>query len=305
MPRDPEVDKLLYGSKGPPGGTPKTGGTKIESGESPAASIPRPEQTPLTSGIEAIHDFVGAHDPLNQGEIEGGRGVAKSLAGTATGIPRAINAGIGLFDPAARQSLGAMAERVPGVKRMEQFAAEPSQSWAETAGYAGATGAQLLAGPTQLPGKFAAGQGFVRTAPSRAGTAISVPARGAAGGAATDPENPGAGAVTGALTAGLTPGLGALAQSRAGQYVANNAMRGTTALAVTSIAEAAGLPAHWLWAVGIPELIRFYHSPLGSKLGAAGERGAVKVGGALQRALPTAVGGAAGSAAGAVERNTR
>jgi hypothetical protein len=303
MPRDPEFDKLLYGDQGPPkSALPKTPTGKIESGAAPAAPAPRPEQTPLTRGIEALHDFVGARDPLNQGEIEGGRGVAKSLAGAATGVPRAINAGIGLFDPAARQSLGAMAERVPGVKRMETFAAEPSRSWAETAGYVGGTGAQLLAGPAQLPGKFAAGQGFVRAAPSRAGAAVSVPARGAAGGAATDPENPGAGAVSGAITAGLSPGLGALAQTRAGQFTAGQAARGAAFAGVEGLAHFMGVPMDWLWKIGIPELMVFYHSPVGRGLDRMGRAAAMKGGGALQRALPTAVGGAAGSAEGAVER---
>ena len=71
MPRDPEVDKLLYGDAGPPG-TSKGGGAKPSAGPS---------------------------DDQLDWQQRAGKGVAKSLAATATGIPRAINAGIGLVAP--------------------------------------------------------------------------------------------------------------------------------------------------------------------------------------------------------------
>lgn len=313
MPRDPEFDKLLYGDQAPPGAqkpksaAPTPSGT-MPTGTTPAAPMPPGTQGPITRGLEAVHSFVGAHDPLADTEREMGRGVAKSLAGTATGIPRAANAALGLIDPSMRQSLGDLAEQVPGVKRMEEFAAEPSQSWGETAGWLGGSGAQLMAGPATLPGKFIAGQGFVRGAPTvagRAGQAATNVAKGGAAGAMMNPEDPSAGAVTGAATAGLAPGLGALMGSRYGRYIANNAMRGTTAAAVTGLAAQLGMPAHWLWAVGVPELIRFYHSPLGSKLGAFGEQAATRAAGALERAAPAAVGATTGGAEGEAERKLR
>lgn len=102
-----------------------------------------------------------------------GKGMRKAVAGAVTGIPRAVNAGIGLFSPDLRETLGDLAEKVPGVKSLEDFAQQPSESWAETIGGLGASTMMAVGGAparaTQvLPGVFTTGQGFVRPAVTRA-----------------------------------------------------------------------------------------------------------------------------------------
>jgi hypothetical protein len=89
---------------------------------------------------------VPTYDELDY-QQKAGQGVAKFGAQTLTGIPRAINAGIGLASPNLREKLGDLAERIPGVKRMEAFAASPSEGGWETAGNVAATGASMLVNP--------------------------------------------------------------------------------------------------------------------------------------------------------------
>jgi hypothetical protein len=75
-----------------------------------------------------------------------GRGLTKSLAGTAVAIPRLANAGVGLFSSRWRNKLGDLAESVPGVKSLEGFADSPNKNWGESAGYWGGEGLQLFGG---------------------------------------------------------------------------------------------------------------------------------------------------------------
>jgi hypothetical protein len=89
---------------------------------------------------------VPTYDELDY-QQKAGQGVAKFGAQALTGIPRAINAGIGLAAPNLRENLGDLAERIPGVKRMEAFAASPSEGGWETAGNVAATGASMLVNP--------------------------------------------------------------------------------------------------------------------------------------------------------------
>ncbi|HEY2108093.1 MAG TPA: hypothetical protein VGH29_20010 [Candidatus Binataceae bacterium] len=262
-----------------------------------AGATPPEDQGVVTRGLEAAHEFVGAHDPLASTEQEMGRGVAKSVAGTATGIPRAANAALGLIEPSMSRSLGDLAERVPGVKRMEEFAAEPSQSWSETAGYLGGAGTQLLAGPAALPGRFVPGRGFVpATRAQQAGNVGKSVIGGAAGGAMADPENPSAGALTGAATGGLAPLAGAALKSRPAQYMAGHYGAYGLGAALTAIGEAVGIPAHYLWMAGVLPLIERYHSPTSRAIRAGTKATVGGTGTALERASPRAVGATAGEA---------
>lgn len=293
MPRDPEVDKLLYGNHPPPGA--KAPATKSPGEAGGATAEPRPQSTGATRFIEGIHDWVGAHDPLgSQNEIEGGKGVAKAVAGAATGIPRAVNAGIGLFDPNLSKTLGDYAEQVPGVKRAEEFAKEKSGSWPETFGRIGAQGAMALAGPTQLPGKFVAGN-FVRQGPTVAGAAGTL-GRGAAAGAATDPNSPGTGALLGAGTAGLGSLAGKAMQTNAGQWIAGQIARRGPYAAMGALAHMIGIPEKLLWETGIAEAVLFYHSPGGQFLDPLGQAAARRLGPALDF-NPAAAGAVAGGGA--------
>ena len=296
-----------------------------------------------------------------------GKGVAKSLAGTVTGIPRVINAGIGLASPSLRNTLGDLAEQIPGVKRMEDFAAEPSESWAETFGRLGGEGAQLLLGPGELklgeklagktlPGTFKAGEGFAAEEGARvagkaasvkpgmdipgkfvsnvgkasrgrkgfrggkpfafgraaagapfiekAGNAAEIAARGGVAGAVADPSNPGAGFALGAGTAGLAPLAGQFLRSGAGQYIAGHAPRYAAAAAVTGLGHTLGIPAHWLWTVGLPALVERWHSPVAQKIARGGKKAADYAGRALQ-VDPRVTGGLTGAGADAMKRMRR
>ena len=236
-----------------------------------------------------------------------GQGVAKNVAGIATGVPRLINKGIGLVSPGLSESLGDLAERIPGVKRAEEFAASPSEGGFETAGGALATGAELVAGPGEwklgekLASKFptptfaGGGKGFVPTPRpwvKTLGDVAESTGRGAVAGAIADPDDPGTGATIGAATGGLARPLGGLLRSEIGQMAAGHAARGTAWAAVQGLGHAIGVPAHILWAAGVPEAILFWHSPLGKMLHGGGRRAAELVGRALVKADPRIPAGA-------------
>lgn len=245
-----------------------------------------------------------------------GKGVAKSLAGTATALPKLANEGIRLASPGLADKLSDLAERVPGVHRMEEFAQEPSDNWAETAGYLGGEAGQLLMGPgelkwgAKLASKFpkavwgGPGQGFKAVARpwlERTGRSAEGVVRGGAAGAITDPQDPAAGAVGGAALGGLAPSVGALAKSQAGQWMGGVAARNVPWAALAAVADHMGVPREWLWTAGLPELLRWYHSPVGRRLTQAGRSMARAGGRGIERADPRIAGGLAGSAGEAVE----
>lgn len=293
-----------------------------------------------------------------------GKGLAKSGAGTITGIPRAINWGISFASPQLSSTLGDLAERVPGVKSMEEFAASKNETWGESLGYWGGEGAQFFgpglvakaakipkaieaakvaeeafsagkftkgAGfapegekalaegvvskePMSLPGKFSttkagpwgevAGEGFRPTAMSdleriareetaarnaklgtetvpkykspgrRVGEAVL---KGGVAGAMTDPNDPGPGALAGAATGGAVPLSGAILRSGAGQYIAGHAGRYAAASGIMAVGHALGIPAHWLWTIGLPALVERWHSPTARTIARAGQKGARKI----------------------------
>ena len=125
-----------------------------------AGGDPAPEDKPAAAATE--------EKPFNPDDYwweRSGKGMRKAVAGAVTGIPRAVNAGIGLFSPDLQETLGDLAEKVPGVKSLEDFAQQPSESWAETIGGLGASTMMAVGGApakaaTALPGVFQAGQGF-------------------------------------------------------------------------------------------------------------------------------------------------
>jgi hypothetical protein len=289
MPRDAEVDKLLYGDAGPPG-TPSKGG----GGAAP-----------------------GPSDDQLDWQQRAGKGVAKSLAGAATGIPRAINAGIGLVSPEAQEKLGNLGEQIPGVKRMEAFAAEPSTSWAETAGNLAGTGATMLAGPGELeigsklasmfPKATFAGRGMGFVAKQRPwvrnlGQAAEYTGRGALAGAETDPNDPGAGAALGAATGGLTPAAGRALRSKMGRWMGEQIARHGPVAAMNAVAYHMGVPSHLLWESGFAQAFLWHHAPWGGPLGEYGRRGARGLGQLMMRSDPRIPGAAAGSLEDLVEQ---
>ena len=212
-----------------------------------------------------------------------------------------------------------MAERIPGVKRMEEFAAEPSTSWAETAGNFAGEGAQLLAGPgelkwgaklaSQFPKATYGGQTlgfFAKQRPwvKAIGTGAEYAGRGAAAGAMSDPEDPGAGAALGAITGAATPAAGRAMRSQVGQFLGAQMARGGPYAAIDALAVALGLPPHALWNTGLAELILWQHAPGGSWLGKQGRLGARKLGRLFYRSDPRIPGAAAGGLEDLVEQQS-
>jgi hypothetical protein len=95
-------------------------------GKDAAAPAPAPgEKGAITQALESFEEGSQARNT----------GMMRAVAGVVTGIPRAANAGIGYFKPGWAKTLGDVAERVPGVKRMEEFAAEESKDRNESIGY--------------------------------------------------------------------------------------------------------------------------------------------------------------------------
>jgi hypothetical protein len=104
-----------------------------------AGASPKSQGSGSTS-YEASSD----DDSPNAADV--GRGLAKSGAGTLVALPRLANAGVGLVSSRWRNKLGELAEQVPGVKSLEEFADSPNKNWAESAGYWGGEGLQLFGG---------------------------------------------------------------------------------------------------------------------------------------------------------------
>lgn len=244
-----------------------------------------------------------------------GKGVAKSLAETATAIPQLANAGIRYFSPSTASQLDEMAEQIPGVKRMEKFAAEPSTSWAETGGRIGGELAQVLPGAgaaklapwlakvapqAMVKPVFAAGRGFTaapRTLPTAAANTAEAAARGAAGGAITDPQHPARGAAIGAGTAGLAGVAGQALRSQVGQWLSDHLARYGPSVAIHEAARLFGVPVDWVYAIGIPHLLRWHSSPYARALGGAGRATADVTGQVLQAVPPVMAGAGAGEGA--------
>lgn len=292
MPTNDDIEQLLKKYRKP--ADPK----KPEIDLPPPAA---PRTLPTSSAAPAAHDTW--LDRANKWGDEADTGILKRFAGAATGIPRAINAGIGLVAPSLSAKMGDLAEQVPGVKRMQEFAAEPSQSWPETIG--GLGGLAVMGGVPKAaaaPAVYAGGGKFIPgMAPpiSRTAKLAEATARGAAAGAATDPDSPGTGAIVGGATAGLAPVAGQVMRSSAGQAAIGHAVRTIPAGIATGLASHFGLPKEWLLGVGLPALVQTYHSQSGTKIADVGKAAARKIGRKLQRLPSTAVGAGAGEAASA------
>lgn len=210
-----------------------------------------------------------------------GKGVAKEGASLITGTGRLINKGIGLVSPSTRDELGELAERIPGVKRMEAFAAEPSSSFAESAGGLGLDLATGFAAPelgigsriAQVANKIAPtaryvrGMGLVPTgfgrAAGAASTAGEAAGKGAIGGAVANPDDPETGAIAGAAGGAALPAASAFLRSPIGKTVGGFAARGGVGAGFAGLAHLLGVPHQALTAIGLAPFVHHWHG-LGS-----------------------------------------
>jgi hypothetical protein len=220
---------------------------------------------------------------LGPGDLKStARGMAKGAAEFGVGATRLAGKGLGLISPGAQSKLGELAEQVPGVPRLEQFADRPYTDLAEAAGDLG--GSILSGGAiergittglvrgvdalTPLARMTRTPAGQLTFVPTTAGkiTKYAAPAAGAvgagaAGGIAGDPEDPVTGAEVGAAT-GFVPGaVGRGMRSRAGQYLGGSLARSAAGAAMHGAAPGAGLFAH-----GLRHTVVSYHSPMGQWL---------------------------------------
>lgn len=237
-----------------------------------------------------------------------GRGVAKEGASLLTGAAHLANRGLGLVAPETSRKLGDLAERVPGVRQMEEFAAEPYQSFAEGVGGtaldvfgAGATPELGLGrGISALANKIAPTMRYVRGArggarlvpttfgkiTGKAATAAETAGKGAIGGAVANPDDPVTGAEIGAAAGAAIPGVGGAMRSPVGQFFGGSLARSLPSAAlgagigyrhggVEGGIEGAltGAAIH-----GVHHSIRSYHSPVGHWLHSFGKKAFDKAG---------------------------
>jgi hypothetical protein len=237
---------------------------------------------------------------LAPGPLEGvQRGIAKGAAELGVGAGRLAGKGVGLLSPSTQESLGNLAERVPGVKRLEAFADRPYADPGELSGSLGLTALSGAAAErgiasglanvvdrftplaeatrTRGLGQFAGNK--LRMVPTTAGqvTKYAAPVAGAvgagaAGGAAGDPEDPVTGAEIGAATSFMPPGVSKVLRSRVGTNLGGHIARSIAGHAVpAALGGAAGYayggPRDALIGAGVASGMRHsvvsYHSPTG------------------------------------------
>jgi hypothetical protein len=246
-------------------------------GEKPIAEMST--EPPKTAATAPSEPYQGILAP---GPVEGlQRGMGKGAAELGVGAARLAGKGIGLVSPAAQSKLGQLAEQVPGVQQLEEFADRPYEDPGEVAGSLGmsvlggaaaergiASGVTGLVGRMTPLARYARGAGGASVVPTTAGkiTRYAAPAAGAVGagaigGAAGDPADPVTGAEVGAATGFVPSALGRAMRSRAGQYLGGSLTRSAAGAAMHGVAPGAGMFAH-----GLRHTVVSYHSPMGQWL---------------------------------------
>lgn len=244
-----------------------------------------------------------------------GQGAAREMARLGIGAGRLA----GQFLPTTvRRTLGDLAGQVPGVKRMEDFAAAPAEGPMEYLGQGAADIATAGLTPSLRLGDLAA-KAVTRTAPvwvnplgaggrwmagaanpgtraaaRLAGNIAERAGTGAVGGAIMDPEDPLTGAEYGAGGSVGAAALGRAMQSQFGQNLGGTLMRYLPASAAYALlhhlgvgelgAVGGGALAH-----GVAHGIRGYHSPMGRALHGVGTAAAERTGTAIERNLPAGI----------------
>jgi hypothetical protein len=215
---------------------------------------------------------------LAPGPVEGlQRGMAKGAAELGVGTARLAGKGIGLISPGAQSKLGQLAEQVPGVQGLEEFADRPYEDPGEVAGSIGmgvmggaAAERGIASGLANVVDRMtplarATRGGFVPTTAGKV-TKYAAPAAGAVGagalgGVAGSPQDPVTGAEVGAATGFVPSALGRALRSRAGQYLGGSMARSAAGATLHSVVPGAGLLGH-----GLRHTVVSYHSPVGQWL---------------------------------------
>jgi hypothetical protein len=326
----------------------KSRGHNLDQPNAPAAAPSgQAAAAPQTAGdgspgmLEQLHSAVAGDiqpgRPVSYGDMDWQQAAGQGAAREAVrlGVGAAHLAGQ-VLPESVRNTLGSAAERIPGVKRLEEFASADQEGLAEMIG----SGAVDVAGGGMLPSLglgtraaamvprtvtpgtvtpiWNAGQWLARVTPTTvttypratraarfAGNVAESAAKGALGGAVANPDDPATGAEYGAGGALAGRTAGRALQSPTGQYLAGVVGRyaPTTALGAM-LGHGYGTPGMAGGAAGLGALAHtamgktahHYHSPLGRQLDYSG-RGLAATIGELLRSLPATVGAAGGRAA--------
>lgn len=330
MPRQPppvatddEINKLLKSNGYDPKTGQRIGGAPAEPGRtapSEAQAAPAEDTGPgVMSAIgNTLFNISGMDTPTPgraptyeemgwQGRL--GQGAMREMARLGVGAGRLI----GKLSP----SLGDYAERVPGVKRMEEFADAPAEGGWEYPGMAlgdiaaaglvpGGAAGRIASAIPRVP-TFVRGAGFVprmtKTAQvlsnptvQKAAGAVETLGKGAAGGAIMNPDDPVRGAEFGAGGAVAGGALGKALTSRFGSNLGGTLARYLPAGVAAALlhhfgASELGSLGGGAVAHGITHSIRGYHTPAGSLLHRLGSRGTRKAGQAAKELLPGGIEG--------------
>lgn len=283
--------------------------TQTAAPAAPGGASAAPAAPSAGDDVDRTHQGILAPGPMEGLQ----RGFAKEAASLGVGAARLGNRAVGFLSPGLRTSLSDLAERVPGVKELEAFADRPSEDWGETAGGIGfdlaggagigelGVGSKIAQGASRIAptGRYVRGMGFMPTrwgkVAGAASTAGEAAAKGAIGGAITDPDDPLTGAGLGAVAGAAIPGASAALRSKYGQAMGGFATRGAVSAALTTLGHAFGVPPQVLGVLGIAPFVHHWHG-LGRHLHGFG-KGAMTAAGRGIRHIPATAAGMAGSRA--------
>jgi hypothetical protein len=219
----------------------------------------------------------------NDWSIRATVGASKALASIPVGLSRlAANLSPRLGE-LAKRTRESYPEMDRSISALEEHVDAPSRSKAESIGY----GAGLLGAAALTPGIGAARvaarafppvftrAGFVQSFPRMAaitrgaGAAVDAAAKGAIGGAISDPENPGTAALGGAVLGPAAKGAGAAMQTRGAQRIGAHVIpHALLAAPAYYMLTSMGVPAHL--AAGVFPALTWYHMPSAAPFRRAG-----------------------------------
>jgi hypothetical protein len=210
-------------------------------------------------------------------------GASKALASIPIGLSRLAATISPRLGELAKQTRGSYPDMDRAISALEEHVDAPSRSRAESIGY----GAGLLGSAALTPGigasKVAARAfpaiytraGFAQPFPRAAaftrgvGSTVDTAAKGAIGGAISDPENPGTAALGGAVLGPAAKGLGVAMQTRGAQKIGAHALpHALLAAPAYHMLTSMGVPAHL--AFGVFPALTWYHFPSAAPFRRAG-----------------------------------
>lgn len=265
-----------------------------------------PERAP--AGSASAGEGETARPPAEQPSWPITRGITRGLTGMALGAPKLAGQ---LLPTSVRNTLGQVAENIPGVRQTREFAAEEPKSTTEAVANIGSQiGAGMLAPELGLgakaaqvvnPAKFVRGAGWV-SPPSALGSATRTlgnlaeqAGKGAAGSMITDPDEPGTAAIAGGASGVVPKVAGKAMSSPTGRYLGGKTGQLGAYLAVEEMLRNLGVPASLSWLLAAPAF-KYATSPAGRPIARAGQAAFDKAGRFLGYINPAAVGAGVGQA---------